>query len=116
MSKFYKVTARAADAVIETRVELPDDLPRKPESHFENTAQACAQETILKRWQEVDPDSQHLNLNFTVQLLPDDTGEAVSGLGPFQFEFGIKVWIVNAPSSWGAPGPQPQSQDRGDAL
>jgi hypothetical protein len=107
MSKFYKVTARAADAAIETIVELPDDLPRKPESHFENTAQACAQEAILKRWQEINPDGQHLNLNFSIQLLLNNTGVPVSGLGPYRFEFGIKVWIVNAPLSWGAFGPRP---------
>jgi hypothetical protein len=104
MSKFYKVTARAADAVIETIVELPDDLPRKPESHFENTAQACAQEAILKTWQEINPDNQQLNLNFSVQLLPENSSEPLSGLGPYRFEFGIKVWIVNAPLSWGAFG------------
>lgn len=78
MSKFYKVTARAADSAIETIVELPDNLPRKPASHFENAAQACAQEAILKRWQEINPDGQHLNLNFSVQLLLDNTGEPVA--------------------------------------
>jgi hypothetical protein len=108
MSKFYKVTAREADAIIETIVELPDDLPRRPEAHFENTAQACAQETILKRWQEVNPDNQRLNLNFSVQLLPDYNGGPVSGLAPYRFEYGIKVWIVNAPLSWGAFGPRPK--------
>lgn len=106
MSKFYKVTARGADAIIETIVGLPDDLPRRPQAHFENTAQACAQEAILKKWQEINPDNQRLNLNFSVQLLPDNNGEPVSGLGPYQFEFGIKVWIVSAPFSWGGSGPR----------
>jgi hypothetical protein len=108
VSKFYQAKVQAADWVFETIVELPDDLPLKPRARFEDIAQACAGKAILKRWRELYPDGRHLNLQFFVQVLPDNSGEPTSGRGPYRFDYGIKAWIVDAPFSWGALSLRPK--------
>jgi len=52
MSRVYEVTARAADAALETIVEFADGLA-SPESGFESEAKAYAKQAILKRWREL---------------------------------------------------------------
>jgi hypothetical protein len=108
MSKRCSVTATAADATLETIVEFPADLAWS-ESRFESEAKAFAKQAILKRWQELDPNNPlDLNLDLSVQLLPDADAEnfTQTGLGPYHLGPGVRVWIVNAPFSWGVFGPR----------
>lgn len=109
MSKVYQVTAAAADATLETTVEFPEDLAWS-ESRFESEAKAFAKQAILKRWREICPNGPvDLHLDLSVQRLADTDAENITypGLGPYRFGLGIKVWITNAPFSWGAFGPRP---------
>ena len=106
MSKVYRVTAVAADATLETIVEFPDGVVWS-ESRFEREAKAFAKQAILKRWRELYPDGpMDLNLDLSAEFLPG-AGEENSGLGPYRLGPGTRVWITNAPFSWGAFGPRP---------
>jgi hypothetical protein len=106
MTKVYQVMAAAADATLETTVEFLDDLAWS-ESRFESEAKAFAKQAILKRWQELYPNGPaDLTLDLSAQFLPGASVEN-RGLGPYRLGPGIRVWIVNAPFSWGAFGPRP---------
>jgi hypothetical protein len=107
MSKVYQVTAAAADATLETIVELPDGISL-PESRLEGQAKAFAKQAILKRWRELYPNGPaDLDLDLSVQFLPGD-GLENRGLGPYRLGLRVQVWITNAPNSWGWGGPRPR--------
>jgi hypothetical protein len=109
MSRVYQVTARAADATLETIVEFQGQA--WTDSAFEMQAKAFAKQAITRRWRELYPrGSLELALDLSVQRLPDTDEENVSypGLGPYRLGIGIQVWITNAPNSWGWGGPPPR--------
>ena len=109
MSRVYQVTARAADATIETIVEFGKGQTWT-ESAFEMQAKAFARQAITRRWRELYPQgSVDLNLDFSVQRLVDTDTEngTYPGLGPYDLGSYVRAWITNAPLSWGMFGPRP---------
>jgi hypothetical protein len=102
MPKVYQVKARATDVTIETVVEVVDSRAQT-QLGFEAQARSFAYEAILRRWRELCPEgSLDLVLDLSVQRLPDTETESVyPGLGPYRLGAGVRVWITDAPRSWG---------------
>jgi hypothetical protein len=102
MPKVYQVKARATDVTLETIVEVADSSAHT-QLDFEAQARSFAYEAILRRWRELYPEgSLDLVLDLSVQRLPDTETESVyPGLGPYHLGAGVRVWITDAPLSWG---------------
>jgi hypothetical protein len=102
MPNVYQVKARATDVTLETVVEVADSRAQT-QLGFEAQARSFAYEAILIRWRELCPEgSLDLVLDLSVQRLPDTETESVyPGLGPYHLGAGVRVWITDAPRSWG---------------
>jgi hypothetical protein len=102
MPKVYQVKARATDVTIETVVEVADSSAQT-QLGSEAQARSFAYEAILRRWRELYPEgSLDLVLDLSVQRLPDTETESVyPGLCPYRLGAGVRVWITDAPRSWG---------------
>jgi hypothetical protein len=102
MPKVYRVTARSADATIETVVEFAGSRAQT-QLGFQAQARSFAYEAISRRWRELYPHgSVELPLDLSVQRLPDtDTESVYPGLGPYDLGRDVRAWITDAPPSWG---------------
>ena len=111
MSKIYKVTVSGlAPDVWEMIAEVSDALANtRTEPALENLAKEVSEEAIFRRWQKMNPnrtDRPNFVQSFSVELLPDFDVNNVTGIGPYQPQTGVRVWMTNGPLSFGVAAPR----------
>jgi hypothetical protein len=91
-------------------VEFGDYLANaEPDSTLENMAKSDSEKAIRRRWEKINPagNLEYFVRSFSVEPLPDADLDSLtaSGIGPYNAEPGVRVWMVHCPWVLGGAAP-----------